>query len=123
MGLNMNQKAEVITHCWAIWHARNDLVWNKKVSMVNKVVALSKEYLTQWKEAQSRTTTALLQPMFEGDGAQVWVKPQGNTVKITVDAAMFEDLNTYGIGLIARDSTGELIRAKTRSLKAKRVQI
>lgn len=88
---NAKQKAEIVTLCWAIWKARNELVWNKKVSMVNKVVAAAKEYLTQWKQAQGRVYTAPVQPIFDGDGAISWAKPQRNSVKVSVDAAMFKN--------------------------------
>lgn len=56
--------------------------------MVNRLVAAAKEYLTQWKAAQGRSTNALLQPMVDGDGAFAWVKPQQYIVKITVDEAI-----------------------------------
>lgn len=44
---NNNQKAEVVTISGAIWRTRNDLVWNKKKSTVNKIVAAAEEYITQ----------------------------------------------------------------------------
>lgn len=107
-------RALVVTVCWAIWRARNEKVWNNKASLVNNVVATSKEFLTQWTAAQGRSTKARLQPMADGDGADIWVKPQLNTVKITVDAANFDEQNAYGIGLIAWDCTGALLEAKMK---------
>ena len=82
--------------------------------MVNSLVVTAKENLTQWTAAQERSTKALVQPMEDGDGADSWEKPQLNTVKITVDAATFDDQNTYDVGLIARDCTGALSEAKTK---------
>lgn len=104
--------AEAITLCWAIWRARNDLVWNQKYTMVKRVVAAAKQYFTQWKIAQCRSTTALLQPQIEGDGVSVWVKPLPNIVKFSVDAAVFEDRGGVGFRMIARDSDGLLVEAK-----------
>ncbi|XP_074351398.1 uncharacterized protein LOC141690503 [Apium graveolens] len=109
---NKEQQAEIVTLCWAIWRARNEVVCNKKSSTVNRVVAETKQYLTQWKLAQSRSTNALLQPQADGDGIVVWVKPQPDTVKVTVDAAIFENRDEIGFGVVARDSTGALIQAK-----------
>lgn len=43
---NRDHRAEVVTLCWMIWRARNDWVWNKKHSTMNKVVAKTKQYLT-----------------------------------------------------------------------------
>lgn len=73
---------------------------------------MAKQYLTQWKLAQCRAFTVPLQPQFEGDGTSVWVRPLPNTVKVSVDAAVFEDCGGVGVGLIARDSEVLLIEAK-----------
>lgn len=81
--------AEIIVLCWAIWRARNDLVWNQKSTSISRVVAAAKQYLTHWKVAQSRCSMALLRPQVEGDGACVWAKPLPNIVKVSVDAAVF----------------------------------
>lgn len=51
--------------------------------------------------------------MFEGDGASSWVKLQTDTVKVTVDATIFKDREEFGLGLVARDSNGGLIQAKS----------
>ncbi|XP_017245371.1 uncharacterized protein LOC108217030 [Daucus carota subsp. sativus] len=102
-----------ITLCWAIWRARNDLVWNLKTTSVYRVVAAAKQYLSQWKAAQGRLFRAPLQPSVEGDGAVTWAKPQQNTVKVSVDAAIFEDREEVGLGMVARDSTGQLSLART----------
>lgn len=107
------QCAESVVLCWAIWRARNDWVWTQKPSTVNRVVAAAKQYLTQWTLAQSRSSTALLQPQYDGDGASFWVKPQPNTVKVSVDAAIFKEREEVGFGLVARDSDGMLIEART----------
>lgn len=80
---------------------------------MNRVVAETKQYLTQWKMAQSRSTNALLRPQADGDGDVVWAKPQPDTVKVTVDAAIFENRDETGFGVVARDSTGALIQTKT----------
>lgn len=50
---SIKKKAEVVTLCWHIWKSRNDLIWNNKPSSVNKVVASTRQYLTQWTIAQS----------------------------------------------------------------------
>lgn len=73
--------------------------------MVNSVVTTMKKYLFLWKTTQGRSTGALFHPMMEGDEAISWVKPQRNVVKVRVDAAMFEDHDMFGIGILARDYT------------------
>ncbi|XP_074323246.1 uncharacterized protein LOC141660181 [Apium graveolens] len=111
--VNARESAAIISLCWAIWRNRNDIVWNQRFSSVNKTVAAAKQYLTQWSLAQSRSSVVLLQPVHEGDGDVVWANPQQNSVKVSVDAAVFEDKEGSGFGLITRDSKGMLLQAKT----------
>lgn len=101
--VNLKDQAEVITLFWAIWRNRNDIVWNQRFSYVNRTVAAAKKYLTQWTIAQNRSSSTLLQPVVEGDGDCIWVNPQPNSVKVSVDAAVFDDKNVAGLGLVARD--------------------
>ncbi|XP_074377686.1 uncharacterized protein LOC141719203 [Apium graveolens] len=108
----VKQRAESVTLFWAIWRARNDLVWNQKSSTVNKIVASAKQSLTQWILAQNRSYNTLLQPQVKGDGVSYWVNPQLNTFKVSVDPAIFEDREEVGFGLVARDSDGRLIEPK-----------
>ncbi|XP_074374335.1 uncharacterized protein LOC141714732 [Apium graveolens] len=82
--------AKIITLCWSIWRARNDLVWRNKRWSPMKIVAKAWEYLSQWMLTQNRFHV------------------------ITADAAIFEDQEASGIGLIARDHYGRLLLAKTR---------
>ncbi|KAL8094911.1 hypothetical protein AgCh_036428 [Apium graveolens] len=110
----MDNRARMATLCWSIWRFRNDVVWNKKISSSERIVADTTDYLSQWKMAQNRFYTVPLQPSVHGDGAEKWVKPQQHTVKITVDAAIFEEIPATGMGLIARDHTGGLLWAKTK---------
>lgn len=114
---NKKQKALIITLFWILWRARNDLIWNRKYPKMLKVVADAKKYLAQWTAAQGRSTSALITPEYTGDGAQSWVKPQPNTIKVSVDAAIFAEREEYGFGLIARDSEGELRQAETKIFK------
>lgn len=78
-----------------------------------RIVAKAWEYLSQWTEAQCRSFVAPIQPLSSGDGAACWVKPQHNEVKITVDAAIFEDKGSSGVGAIARVQGGYMTYAKT----------
>lgn len=84
-------------------------MWNKNSTTINKVVASTRQYLTQWQIAQGRVFTVPIQPQVEGDGAVVWAKPLTNEVKILVDATIFEDRGGVGFG---RGADGLLIEAK-----------
>lgn len=101
---------EVAMLCWAIWKARNDKVWRKSKFQVNNVCTSALQYLIQWRSVQSKSFTAISQTYREGDCANVWVKSKGDTIKVTVDGA-FTEHSTFGIGVVARKSDGELVQA------------
>lgn len=106
--------AEVVMLCWAVWNARNELVWQQKGSRVDKVVQSAKNYFVQWRDAQMSNSIALFPSDNVRDGATHWVKPQENIIKVSVDAATFTEHGAFGIGLAARNSSGEIVHAQTR---------
>uniref|UniRef100_A0A803NRL8 RNase H type-1 domain-containing protein n=1 Tax=Cannabis sativa TaxID=3483 RepID=A0A803NRL8_CANSA len=55
----------------------------------------------------------------EGDGAECWSTPGTNSVKINVDAALFEDERGFGIGAVARDDKGLLIEGVCKDFQGK----
>lgn len=113
-GQSIKNKAKIITLCWSIWRARNDLVWKGKRGPVMRIVAKAWEFLSQWVNAQSRSIVAPITHTAAGDGAVSWVKPQTDEVKITVDATIFANRGASGMGLIARNHNGQLLLAKTK---------
>lgn len=108
------KRAEVATVCWSLWKARNELVWNKKYTRLNVVIAKAKQFLLQWNLAQKEKPQSRFPYFVEGDGQNLWVVPQVDYMKISVDAAIFTEYNASGMGLIVRDDKGELIQAKTK---------
>lgn len=89
------------------------MVWDRKYSKVNNI-ASTKQYLLQWKFSQINCSSALSRFDFEGDGVIMWIRSQGNPIKITVDVALFGDRREYGLGVVARDSDGRLVVARMR---------
>ncbi|XP_060965664.1 uncharacterized protein LOC133034574 [Cannabis sativa] len=73
-----------------------------------------KGYLSQWKNAHSSGLELLSTGLINGDGAEHWVPPTENTIKVNVDAAIFETTRQFGIGWAARDTRGVLISGHTR---------
>ncbi|KAM6585542.1 hypothetical protein CsatB_012544 [Cannabis sativa] len=99
--------------CWALWNARNNTVWKDKSSTVSAVLTSAKTTLDHWKKAQDNICLSSMFFDNKGDGAELWTKPGNNHIKINVDAALFPQEHSYGYGIVARDSTGHLIEAKT----------
>lgn len=89
------------------------MVWHNKKSEVNYVVFSAKQYLAKWKKAQVISTKALSRDVIPGDGASSWIKPKKNTVKISVDAALFNEHSKHGIGLLACDDEGQVIQGRS----------
>lgn len=94
------------------------MVWNTVHAHANSVVISAHYHLKQWREAQLWSSKALFSYNSEGDGAETWVKPQNDVIKVTADAATFEQ-GAYGFGLIAGDNSGFLVRAKSGSKQGK----
>ncbi|KAL8157121.1 hypothetical protein AgCh_001998 [Apium graveolens] len=63
-------------------------------------------------KANTKNQKIRRKPEANGDGVTSWAKPQPNTVKVSVDAAIFEDRSEAGFEMVARDSDGRLIEAK-----------
>uniref|UniRef100_A0A803PF51 RNase H type-1 domain-containing protein n=1 Tax=Cannabis sativa TaxID=3483 RepID=A0A803PF51_CANSA len=103
----------VVAVCWAVWGARNNLVWNKKPFIFEDVVAYAFRYLDQWKAAQISSDSSW--PILTAaDVSEQWTPPNGTSVKINVDAAMFNDGRSFGLGMVARNSDGLLIAGKMK---------
>ncbi|KAM6562205.1 hypothetical protein CsatB_022203 [Cannabis sativa] len=98
----------VIMLCWALWAARNDLVWKQRVRRVSDVVAFANLSLDQWIKAQGKGNLPLLSPLKEGDGAEQWLKPFSG-FKLNVDAAIFASSFKHGFGCVVRNSDGDLV--------------
>ncbi|XP_062076333.1 uncharacterized protein LOC133781375 [Humulus lupulus] len=99
--------------CWAVWKARNETVWEKKTSSVEEVITSASVTLNHWRKAQDKTTLLSLSLENNGARSEFWIKPGTNQIKINVDATLFQQESSYGFGLVARDSSGRLIEAKT----------
>ncbi|XP_060959266.1 uncharacterized protein LOC133030514 [Cannabis sativa] len=99
--------------CWAVWKARNQTVWDKRIATVNDVIISASTTFDHWKKAQDKTTLLSLLIENNKEGAEYWIKPEENHIKINVDAALFHQEGSYGYALVARDSSANLIEAKT----------
>ncbi|XP_060959189.1 uncharacterized protein LOC133030460 [Cannabis sativa] len=97
----------------AVWGARNNLVWNKKPFIFEDVVAYAFRYLDQWKAAQISSDSSW--PILTAaDVGEQWTPPDGISVKINVDATIFDDGRRFGLGMVARSSDGLLIEGRMK---------
>lgn len=111
--LGSNKWCVIAMMYWGIWKARNETVWQWKSSQVNSVYVSTMQHFEQWKQAQVEDNIDLSPLGNERDGASHWVTPQIDIIKVSVDAAIFEEHYAAGIGIIARNLDGEMVPAKT----------
>ena len=64
-------------------------------------------------KTQGSSTKALYRDVIPGDGASSWARPKQNSVKVTVDAALFSESSSYGVGLLARDDEGQVVEGRS----------
>uniref|UniRef100_A0A803QEG5 Reverse transcriptase n=1 Tax=Cannabis sativa TaxID=3483 RepID=A0A803QEG5_CANSA len=108
-----DQLCLMATVCWAVWGARNDLVWNGKAVIPDNIIEFAKKYLDKWKNARQSDSDTSYSPFQAGDGNEHWCPPHSDCIKINVDATLFERNQSYGFGLVARDSNSLLIEGRT----------
>ncbi|XP_030497610.2 uncharacterized protein LOC115713269 [Cannabis sativa] len=102
--------SRIVMLCWALWLARNDLIWKDRVRSVSDVVAFAFSSLDQYVKAQGKGNIPLLSPLKDGDGSELWKKPI-TCIKLNVDATIFDRESKHGFGCVVRNSSGELVSA------------
>ncbi|KAK1389770.1 hypothetical protein POM88_017948 [Heracleum sosnowskyi] len=104
---------------WSVWKARNMVAWHDTYLYVEEVVRTAHFTLDQWLEAQAKKFVPSVGGLHVMDGKELWTKPEWQTIKINVDASLFNDENRFGYGFIARDHTGKLIDARAACQRGK----
>ncbi|XP_060974729.1 uncharacterized protein LOC133039791 [Cannabis sativa] len=108
---NMRLVEEGVMVSWAIWNARNEMLWNGKSCSAADVVWLARTTLRQWKCAQSKRLDSISLSSNRTDTRERWSKPTAAQLKINVDGTVFKDTNKIGTGFVARDCNGRIIEA------------
>uniref|UniRef100_A0A803Q9B2 RNase H type-1 domain-containing protein n=1 Tax=Cannabis sativa TaxID=3483 RepID=A0A803Q9B2_CANSA len=102
--------------CWAIWGAKNDLVWKGNEVKEDNIVVFANRYLEQWRSAQSSEVESSWPFLRAEDVPKHWTVPCGNTIKVNVDATLFNNIESYGLGMVTCDASGLLIQGRTKLL-------
>uniref|UniRef100_A0A803QM33 RNase H type-1 domain-containing protein n=1 Tax=Cannabis sativa TaxID=3483 RepID=A0A803QM33_CANSA len=99
--------------CWAVWGAKKNLVWKGKAFVNGDIVAFAYQYLDQWKCAKK--CMDLSWPFIRAfDCVKHWTLPQANSIKVNVNAALFEGGRSFGSGIVARNSASLLVEGWTK---------
>lgn len=86
---------------WNIWRQCNDKVWNNLETPPNIIVSLAKQFHSDWLHARNYahdTTTNR-----DTHQLQTWDKPPQGQVKSNVDAALFKQQQSFGVGFCIRN--------------------
>ncbi|KAM6557117.1 hypothetical protein CsatB_004136 [Cannabis sativa] len=103
---------EAIMVSWAVWKARNELLWNKNVTTAVEVINSARTVLNQWKSAAANRFSPL--PAVINDTSNLsnnWTPPAAGFLKVNTDGALFSASNSFGLGGLARDANGQFIEA------------
>lgn len=97
-----------------MWKNRNDVVWKQRGVSVPDVVHAALSFLNQWKAAQDKNFDPFLSFMTQEDGIEHWCPPSSNSVKVNVDAALFEEPSRHSHAFVVRDHSAQLIQAMSK---------
>ncbi|KAH7840577.1 hypothetical protein Vadar_018810 [Vaccinium darrowii] len=101
--------------CWALWKARNKDYFD---NLPRDFFAVLEQGVSGWNEFRTvNDKRGGVIPPSTPPPTPIWKPPDGNCVKINVDGAL--SVNNYmgGLGLVARDSAGNLLGARMESLR------
>ncbi|CAN1818577.1 Transposon TX1 uncharacterized 149 kDa protein [Linum perenne] len=97
---------EVVALIWAIWHERNERVWQSHSSASEVITRLGLEDLREWKAAQTPGINRMRPPQTE---CPKWHVPAPDFVKCNVDIAVFTEERRSGAGMVVRDHLGQFL--------------
>lgn len=90
---------------WGIRTARNKLIFENKISMVEDIVQIAKAWLGEFLQAQAKPSS-VGEVGAVGGSQQVWKPPTEGVIKISVDGAY--SMERAGVGVVLRDFEGDV---------------
>lgn len=112
-GIN-TKLVQIATALWGIWYARNKSIWENKYIPSSVVMQSSKKQIDEWHEVQKRriqNSTGLRKETMQHE--KKWRPPAEGSMKINIDASVFEGHNYFSVGMVLRNYRGHCISSKT----------
>jgi hypothetical protein len=106
-GLDEEERHLMVTVARLIWLRRNKLVFEGVFQGPKSIVRVAREQVEAFNEATRRHCTH--RPSNTVQEEVVWKKPPLGTLKFNWDAAVDKEGGRIGMGVIARDSVGEVV--------------
>ncbi|XP_065630298.1 uncharacterized protein LOC136067864 [Quercus suber] len=91
---------------WTVWNQRNKVRLNLQACPMHHVAEQATELLAQYKANTEASSTHVRSNRNEGNK---WRAPQASFVKVNFDGAVFDDANKSGVGVVIRDSYGDVL--------------
>ena len=88
---------------WAIWYRRNNIRIGKPAAPLNELLTQAQDRLREFKLYNSSTITPAGRPPTS------WQAPDSNTYKVNFDGALFAVDNSAGLGVVIRNSEGQVM--------------
>ena len=97
--------------CWALWSHLNNIVWRNQRWTTYQLLSFAGKTLTKWRQAQQ--CKVMTQKSLEMPNSMPirWNKPPYNWTKLHVDAAIFNNGSSTGLGCILCDHEGTFLAA------------
>lgn len=98
---------------WAIWNNRSNVAWKQGGKECNEIVVSAVQDLNNWEFAQDKSFDYSFGFVTQTEGNTCWEQPRVGSVKVNVDAALFESSNLFSYAMVARDHNRLLLKAKS----------
>ncbi|XP_071906812.1 uncharacterized protein [Coffea arabica] len=109
---------------WQIWKARNWKAFDAKDADPRKSAQQAIVEWDEYIEAQKDTAGEFIQQTTNSSNRWKWNPPSGGLIKINIDAAFSHNMGRPGMGAVARNAEGKLIKAWARTaLKTSEPQV
>ena len=103
-----------LTCVWAMWNNKNEV----RHGRTRKDGRTLGRWAMQYLDADWAAVDLLPVPQMSVQHVQTWIPPTAPCLKFNVDAAMFAELHTVGVGIIARDWNRRFVVAMCRKIQA-----
>ncbi|CAL5355830.1 unnamed protein product [Camellia sinensis] len=97
--------------CWGLWMRHNQAIFCDTHASAEATVAMVCNLVSDFDQAQQRIQGPLLR-----DRVVCWCAPAEGWFKVNFDGARFKELQTVGVGVVIRNSMGEVMAAMTEQL-------
>ena len=91
--------------CWVIGNRRNKIKVNEAIAPIKKIPELAQKHLADFQQFCAKLESKKLPKKV------IWKPPDATLLKTNFDVAVFEDLGAARIGVVVRNSSGEVLAA------------